>query len=110
MLRGGGYDQLIADGYSIIDFKPVGIKTCGHLVTNASVNLFYNRRNPSVCVCVCLCVSVCLCVCVSVFLCFCVSVCLCVCVSVWHLFLPKYIYSHELFMYEDACISTNILS
>ena len=32
----GAYDQLIADGYSIIDFKPVGIKTCGHLVTNAS--------------------------------------------------------------------------
>ena len=30
------YDQLIADVYSIIDFKPAGIKTCGHLVTNAS--------------------------------------------------------------------------
>ena len=35
---GGGYDQLIADGYSIIDFKPVGIRKCGHLVTNARIS------------------------------------------------------------------------
>ena len=34
--EGREYDQLVADDYSIIDFKPVGIKTCGHLLTNAS--------------------------------------------------------------------------
>ena len=74
--------------------------------------MYYNRRNPSVCLCVCMyvcmyvclfvclccllvyvclfvCVFVCVCVCVCVFVCLfvcvCECVCLCVCVCVFYI-------------------------
>ena len=39
MMEGGGLGQFIADDYAVIELKSVGIHTCGHLVTNASVIL-----------------------------------------------------------------------